>query len=51
FEYRDENKDGSFSLYGKVQLGLTGGISIDGFDVDANSELNLDVTVTGVLKL
>lgn len=51
FEYRDEDKDGEFTLYGKVQLGLIGGLSIDGFDVDANADVSLDAKVTGVLKL
>ena len=51
FEFRDEDKDGKFELYGKVQLGLTGGIAFDGFDVNANADMNLDASVTGVLKL
>ncbi len=51
FEFRDEDKYGEFTLYGKVQLGLTGGLSIDGFEVNANADVSLDSTVTGVLKL
>lgn len=51
FEYRDEDKDGKFELYGKVQLGLTGGLSLNGFSVNANAETSLEASVTGVLKL
>lgn len=51
FEYKDTDNDGDVELTGRVQLTSSGNINLDGFKVDAQSTVNLDLGITAVLPL
>ena len=49
--YSDENSDGKLEFSGMVEADTASSIDLSGFTVEANSEVNLQISFTGLLGL
>ncbi|MCG9973363.1 DUF4382 domain-containing protein [Christiangramia crocea] len=49
--YSDEDQDGKLEFSGRVEADTASSIDLSGFTVEANSEVNLEISFTGLLGL